>query len=72
MSPEIKSNLDSDEEHPYSYLEYNFDDILVIFKGDLIDYLLYYILLDLISHFRISFHIYVREYGYQSIGVFSV
>jgi hypothetical protein len=37
-NPEIKSNFELDGEDTYSYLEYDFHGILVIFKGDLIDF----------------------------------
>ena len=36
-TPEIKSDLKLDGEDSYSYLDYNFDANLIIFKGELID-----------------------------------
>jgi len=36
-SPEIKSDLELNGEDSYSYLDYDFDETLLIFKGELID-----------------------------------
>jgi hypothetical protein len=35
--PQIKSGFDFNGEDSYSYLEYDFDETLLIFKGELID-----------------------------------
>ncbi len=37
-SPEIKSDYEFDGEGSYSFLDYDFDQSLLIFKGDLIDF----------------------------------
>jgi hypothetical protein len=39
-SPEIKSDLELNGEDSYSYLDYDFDETLLIFKGELIDFYL--------------------------------
>ncbi len=39
-SPEIKSDLELNAEDSYSYLDYDFDETLLIFKGELIDFYL--------------------------------
>ena len=39
-SPVIKSNSELEGEDTYSYLEYDFDESLLIFKGELIDFYL--------------------------------
>lgn len=40
VSPEIKSEIEYDGEDSYSYLTYDFDETLLIFKGDLSDFYL--------------------------------
>ena len=39
-TPEIKSDFELDGEDSYSYLSYDFDETLLIFKGELVDFYL--------------------------------
>lgn len=39
-NPSIKSNIELEGEYSYSYLDYDFDETLLIFKGNLIDFYL--------------------------------